>query len=133
MSVGVKTRCVSKEVFLMLRQIIYSLTILFFPDSSKLAHQHLFHSSSSNCPLLFSLSLPFPPPSFPLLRRCRDPRARWCITKDTCSVDVARQIDFVLVSVCLRACLCVCVCVRIYSFINFLLQVWETQTYQKLF
>lgn len=71
----------------------------------------LVPSLSSNCPLF--LSLLFPPPPFPSVLRCRDPSARWCITKDTCSVDVARQIDCVLVSV--RVCVYAC----IYSFINF--------------
>lgn len=51
------------------------------------------------------------PFSFPSVQRCRDPIARWCITKDTCSVDVAWQIDCVLVSACVFAC--------IYSFISF--------------
>ncbi len=71
----------------------------------------LVPSLSSNCPLF--LSLLFPPPPFPSVLRCRDPSARWCITKDTCSVDVARQIDCVLVSVRVFVYAC------IYSFISF--------------
>lgn len=47
-----------------------------------------------------------PPPS---VRRCRDPSARWCITKDTCSIDVARQSDCLPACLCVRARVCPCV------------------------
>lgn len=78
-----------------------------FQQLANIPRLTLVPSLSSNCPLF--LSLFFHPPPFPSVLRCRDPSARWCITKDTCSVDVARQIDCVLVSVC------VCMC----AFINF--------------
>lgn len=76
------------------------------PTSSLVARPRVASSSAawslfffpSDCPL--ALSLPFPSSLCSLCLRCRDPSARWCITKDTCSGDVARQI----VCVCVFGC-----------------------------
>lgn len=76
-------------------------------------HRHLFPAfkqlkHSFPLAVLYFFLCFSPPPFFPSVLRCRDPSARWCITKDTCSVDVARQIDCVFVCV-------VCMCAFIHS------------------
>lgn len=74
--------------------------------TSSLAMEPLNAARQIGLPPPFSSDRPFafpllsPPPS---VRRCPDPSARWCITKDTCSVDVARQSDCVPARLCVRA------------------------------